>query len=1266
VVQAKHILQAAISAAPAATGAPARFSRHFKNFPEVPKMVGHGTFAIVKTARNFLSICILFLCAGAVALGQAGRGSISGTVTDPQGGVVSEAKVVLVSRATGVTLHTVTSAAGLYTFISLNPGVYQVTASQTGFAPVTQDKVTVDVDQSTEVNITLRLGTAAEAVTVTETTSLVEPSNSTVGLLISAETIDRVPLLYRNVYDLIQLSAGVTAPNGSPNSSDSFQSVQNISIGRPGVDVSAATINGSIVGSVYYMVDGSPIGVAENNSAAIIPAMNIPEDGVQEVRIDTQNTPASYQSGAAGVISLVSKSGTDKFHGDAFGVFRPDVLSANELFNKTNQLLQGLPNKPPSFHRYQEGGAIGGPIKRGKLFFFGDYEYTDQVQFEGIDNFTVPTSAERAGDFSNLLNNVDSMGNPAPVVIYDPTKPDTATGRQAFAGNKITNPNPIGLLFLAHMPKCNLPNPTTCDSATSDVQNNYGLPGLDPLKAHRFDVRVDWVPSEKQRIFTRFSYDRLVFSTANVFPSGWDINFAQNTTNGRNILVADDLTLNPTTVLNLRYSFTRHYENQGNPAFSSTDITQLGFPSSLAAQQVFKQLPFMIFADVGQGVGGTADFNNFVYASENSDVNATLTKIRGKHEISFGFEWMKRYLNVGQPPAPAGAYIFDTSATNQSIASGAGGSDFASLLVGLASDPNGANPQGNFYPNFTKDIFAAESNPYYAAFVEDTYHFSKSLTVTAGLRWDIFGGRNERFNRQEYFNPNATNTLNGVSYTGAEIFVNGSNRSPYSANLHDFGPRLGFAWQPVAHLVVRGGAGFYYGPTTHNVESAGANSDGFASQTTWLGTCVTANGNTTYSGSSLCAGAAPGSPAPSFTGPFSLSNPFPNGTTPIFATAPPGLANNLGTVLNTVLRSQRTPTIYNFNLAVEYELPHQVVVSVGYVGSRGLFLPLSTVDLNVLDLGTIAKNGASLCTNNDPSCQTVPNRFGTLNPNFSGPFVSPWVALERFPQFGNGNYGSGNGVIVHGYPAGDSIYHSFQTKVQKRLTGHFTSLATFTWGKILTDDGNPPLGFVGTHNGTAQDWRNLSLERSVSPQDVKYSFTGQVSYDLPVGKGRLMNTNGVTNTLVGGWTINGILYLGSGVPIASPSSGVASFFTQRSDLTCNPAAGAPHTAAAWFNDTCFAIPASASIPGTAPAYLDNVRTMGARDLDLSLYKSIPFGETRALRFEVSSYNVTNKAQLGYPSVPNITAATTQNLPFGKITNTINTPRQFQFGARFSF
>jgi hypothetical protein len=617
--------------------------------------------------------------------------------------------------------------------------------------------------------------------------------------------------------------------------------------------------------------------------------------------------------------------------------------------------------------------------------------------------------------------------------------------------------------------------------------------------------------------------------------------------------------------------------------------------------------------------------------------------------------------------------------------------------------------EANINPNFTKDVFVAESNPYYAAFVEDTFHASKSLTITAGLRWDIFAGRNERFNRLEYFNPNAAGSLNNVSFTGAEVYVNGSNRSPFTTNMHDFGPRLGFAWQPVQHFVVRGGAGLYYGPTLHNVASAGNDTDGFSSSTQWSATCVNSSSGNTFFNNNSGTCNAPATPDV-FTGPFSLSNPFPNapgtpgGINPTFTTAPAGLTNNFGITLSTALHSQRTVTTYNFNFGLEYELPHQVVVSVGYVGSRGLFLPLGTADQNVLDLATIASQGANLCiTSNSGSnaCNTlanggVANPFVNLpgSPFFGQPFVPLWYALEKYPQFGNGSYGSGNGVVVNGYPAGDSEYSSLQSKVQKRLTGHFTTLATFTWGKLMTDDGHPPLGFVGNHgNNGVQDWRNLRLEHAIAPQDVKYSFTGQASYDLPVGAGRAVNLHGVSDTLLGGWTTNLILYLGTGIPIQAPNAGGSpSYFGQRADLTTctNPTPHSTLTGAfnpanagqkLWVNYQCFAKPGTENggspnlfVPGSAPAYMDHIRTDGARNIDVSIYKTLKLTETKALRFDVSSYNLFNKAQFGYPSMPSVNSLaggiangnTLNPNNFGTVTSTFNSPRQFQFGARFTF
>ena len=1207
---------------------------------------------------RFSICCFLFLLAAATAASaQAGRGSINGTVTDPSGAIVPGATVTLTNHATGLTQHAVATAAGLYTFVSLNPGPYQVTASHKGFETTTQNNITVSVDQMTVVNIALTIGATSEVVTVNAAVDLVEPSNSTVGQLITAETIDRVPLLTRNVFDLVQLSPGVTPANGAPNSSSSF-AIENISSGRPGVDVSSYTINGAIAGSVYYMVDGSPIGIAENNAAAIIPALDIPEDGVEETRVETQNTPASYQSGGAGVISLVTKSGTNKFHGDAFGVFRPDILAANEYFNKQSQVSAGAPNTSPAFHRYQEGGAFGGPILHNKLFFFADYEATQQESFDGSNYFSVPTSAERTGDFS-----ADNF------TIYDPTQPDIATGplagtRQPVAGNKIANPNPIALKFLSEMPTCNVsivPG-VPCDQGSDDVTYNYFKPGLDPTTAQRFDVRMDWIKSEKQRIFGRFSFDRLFNSTFNAFGNMWDLNYAQNVTNGRNILLADDLTLNANTVLQLRYSFTRHYENQGgDPSQVGTDITSLGFPSSLASQEIFKLLPFMLFNDSGSGVGGTADYNTFQYASENSDVDASMTKLIGKHEISFGYEFMKRFLNVGQPPAASGAYAFDISATDQTVGSAIGGSDFASALFGMGTEPG---TESGGYPSFTQDLFAAESNPYNAAFVEDTFRPSSALTITAGLRWDIFGGKTERHNRLEYFNPSVSTNNQGVPYTAAEIYTDGSHRSPFNTNLTNFGPRLGFSWQPIVHFVVRGGAGFYFGPSPQQVGSAGLDSDGYSTSNIWNATAYNQDPNTiAYDCNNFQVCGDSGNTV--LLTP--LNNPFPNGLVPLLHN-PSGLANNLGTSLNTMFQSQRTTTIYNFNFGLEYELPHQVVLSAGYVGSRGLFLPLSNVDIDQLDLGTIGKYQSALLNS------TVPNQWANIQPatnaNYGSSSVPLWVSVQQYPQFGNGNYGAGNGINVHGYPGGDSEYSSLQTKLQKRLTQHFTALASFTWAKLITDDGNPPLGFVGSHLGAPQDQKNLNLEHSVSPQDVKYQFTGDVSYDLPVGHGRAVSLNGVGNAFLGGWTANAIAYLSTGVPIASPTVGAATaYFNQRPDLTCDPSKGAPHTAATWFNYSCFTNPASSFVAGSAPAYLDHVRTMGAQDFDLSAYKHFSLGGERDLRFDIAAYNVANRAQLGMPGVPSTTSV--QANPsvaavFGLITSTVNSPRQFQFGSRFTF
>ncbi len=235
------------------------------------------------------------------------------------------------------------------------------------------------------------------------------------------------------------------------------------------------------------------------------------------------------------------------------------------------------------------------------------------------------------------------------------------------------------------------------------------------------------------------------------------------------------------------------------------------------------------------------------------------------------------------------------------------------------------------------------------------------------------------------------------------------------------------------------------------------------------------------------------------------------------------------------------------------------------------------------------------------------------------------------------------------------------------MSNHLSTLATFTWGKIITDDSAPPLGFVGYHGAAAQDWRDLRFEHSLSSQDVKYQFNLAASYDLPMGRGRALDLAGLPNAILGSWSINALVYLSTGVPVNAPTGTGDQFFNQRVDQVCDPGKGAPHTAAMWFNYTCFAQPASPLVAGTAPALLGSVRTDGAHDLDMSVYKSFPIGKERSLRFEVSAYNVTNTAQYGYPSVFWNSDPSPDNMAgFGQVTSLANSPQQFQFGSRFTF
>ena len=257
-------------------------------------------------------------------------------------------------------------------------------------------------------------------------------------------------------------------------------------------------------------------------------------------------------------------------------------------------------------------------------------------------------------------------------------------------------------------------------------------------------------------------------------------------------------------------------------------------------------------------------------------------------------------------------------------------------------------------------------------------------------------------------------------------------------------------------------------------------------------------------------------------------------------------------------------------------------------------------------------------------------------------------------------------------PFGDSIYHSLQAKLEKRLTQHFTTLASFTWGKLITDDNSGSLAFNGNNYATPQDFTNLNLERDISTQDIPFYFSWELSYDLPIGAGRALELHGLANQALGGWTLTTIATLGSGQPIATPNGTGDIWFNQRPDIVGSCGSGAPKTVDEWFNYICMAQPPSDFLPGTAPPILPGIRADGAHNLDLSLAKHFKWGEHRDLLVRVAAYNLTNSVQFGYPNVFwNPPASGTEPTPdqmdgFGQITNAANTPRQLSFEVRFMF
>src|SRR6185437_10321239 len=515
-----------------------------------------------------LCAIVAMVWAANLAAQTAGRGTLSGLVTDSTGAAVPSASLMLTNVATGVVLPGKTSAVGLYSFISVIPGVYRLEVSSKGFQTAVRDQITISVDQADTINVSLSPGAENQTVTVSASEDIMASTSSTTAQLIDNQVINAVPLNARDIFQLVSLSPGVIPQDGNVTTIDSGRN-----------QVSNFTINGAQQGTIYYLLDGSPLTIPENNQGVVIPALEPPLDSIEQFRMDLNTTPASIQTGAAGAISLVSKSGTNNFHGDGFVWIRPNGLGANDFFNKLN----GAPIQ--DFHRYQWGGAVGGPIVKNKFFFFGDYEGTKQASGTSLTT-TVPTAAEKTGDFS-----ADTR-----VTLYNPFNfqrsncgGNPSACPQPIPGNILSNAglsiNPIAQKYLQYWPA-----PTSSGNANTYHTNNFFAAGSSPEEDLKFDARLDDAISASKHLFGRVSIHREKDSSPNFFHNNF-YGSHDNFDHDGNLAIGYDWTLSPTTLLQLRASGTRHYELDQPQGQLGFDMTTLGFSQDLASSSVIPAIP---------------------------------------------------------------------------------------------------------------------------------------------------------------------------------------------------------------------------------------------------------------------------------------------------------------------------------------------------------------------------------------------------------------------------------------------------------------------------------------------------------------------------------------------------------------------------------------------------------------------------------------------------------------------------------------------------
>ena len=1171
--------------------------------------------ALLNGLPRVLSMLLLLCMLGPVALAQRGRGTILGSVTDASGAVIPGVTVTVTNVATNVTATVVTNNDGYYTAPNLLVGAYSVSAAKEGFKKALRSGITLEVDQKAEINLALETGAVSETVQVTSEAALVDTTTATFGKVIENRRVQELPVNGRNALSLVLLAPAVQSGVGPTASGFADR----------GTQVSFIRINGSPFATNNLVVDGL------SSVNAYLPDVNINPnvDSVQEFKVQTNTMSAEYGFTLGGVVNLVTKSGTNQYHGTLYEFFRNNYLDANSWANNR----ASRPIQPLRYNQY--GGSFGGPVRlpgkvfgplgydgRDKSFFFYNYEgYQFVTNASGF--YTLPTEAMRNGDFSKLA---DATGKP--ILIYDPATTRANPNGNGFLRDPFLNNiipanriDPVSKNFLKYYP---LPNRAP-DNVFTNLNNYFGaVSNKRTLSNHtaRFDQRL----TERNNFSARYTFYKQFTDngTANLYP---DPLVRQRTDpfRGHNVVLTDLHNFTPNLIHEFRIGVARQIFDFKVASAGQNIPQQLGLPAIV---------PPDVIPAVSNGLNG---FNTGTVGKRGGAVWQlfdSITWLRGNHSLKFGTELRLTQANNLQKNSPSGSFGFATTLTDNAAPVAGNrintGNSFATFLLGTVSSAS-----------VTTHLGESEVGKAYGFYANDEWKIRRRLSLNAGLRYDYQQQPYERRCGTSMFNPFATNPSNGLKGVTQYACVD-YGRTFSEDDKNDFAPRVGFSWDVLGNqkTVVRGGYGIFMSALFSYWNSNYESTNGFA------GTSTAYN---PPSGNSLLTA-------------FLFKDGFP--TAP---NQPQGakLGPNFFATSSASFKEAQslTPMSQQWNLSLQQQLKGGFLVEVAYSANHGTHLLSGNYDLNQADPALVRQFGlAGQLTNNvaNPFVGKVPGTFG-------GATITQAQAIKPYPYVG--------GITVQAPHQGNSIYHSLLVSAEKRFSQGFTLLTSYTFAKLISDSIFNGLNFIGSEGGNDFGYQNglynRRAERAEDPSNVPHRLVVSGLFELPIGKGKRLDfNNGLANNLLGGWQLNTVTTIAAGTPISvrGANNGLANRpdWIGSLELPSGFTDANPQRGVQWFNTAAFVNPALYTF-GNTPRAISQFRNPGAVIVDLSVFKNFAITEKLKLQFRAEAFNAPNHVNLGIPNAsfgagPD---GKNNNDAFGRITGSRD-PRLMQLGLKLIF